>query len=78
MNDEIKKTVIPENLVTDLKQIILQSRQSAYAAVNACMISAYWKIGQRIVEEEQRGECKSRIWEGTVAGIGKNSYWGIR
>ncbi|MBR2434366.1 MAG: DUF1016 domain-containing protein, partial [Lentisphaeria bacterium] len=53
MNDEIKKTVIPENLVTDLKQIILQSRQSAYAAVNACMISAYWKIGQRIVEEEQ-------------------------
>ena len=52
--NEIQKSEISENLVTDLKQIILQARQGAYAAVNACMISAYWKIGQRIVEEEQQ------------------------
>lgn len=46
MSDEIQKYDIPNNLITDLKQIIQQARQGAYAAVNACMISAYWKIGQ--------------------------------
>lgn len=71
MNDEIKKTVIPENLVTDLKQIILQSRQSAYAAVNACMISAYWKIGQRIVEEEQRGNARAEYGKGQLRALAK-------
>ena len=65
MNDKIQKSVIPENLIADLKQIIQQSRQGAYAAINACMISAYWKIGQRIVEEEQQGRSR--------AEYGKNS-----
>ena len=56
MANELKNNLVSETLVTDLKQIILQARQGAYAAVNACMISTYWKIGQRIVEEEQQGK----------------------
>ena len=61
--NEIQKTEISENLVTDLKQIILQARQGAYAAVNACMISAYWKIGQRIVEEKLNVRTSSDLPE---------------
>ena len=66
MSDEIKKYNVPENLVADLKQIILQARQGAYAAVNACMISAYWKIGQRIVEEEQQGNARAEYGKGLI------------
>ena len=43
------------SFVSDIKQLIEQSRRAAYAAVNSIMIDTYWHIGQRIVEQEQRG-----------------------
>ncbi|MBR2426166.1 MAG: hypothetical protein IKB16_05425 [Lentisphaeria bacterium] len=70
--NEIQKTEISENLVTDLKQIILQARQGAYAAVNACMISAYWKIGQRIVEEKLNVRTSSDLPENKPCKGGKS------
>ena len=66
MANELKNNSISETLVTDLKQIILQARQGAYAAVNACMISTYWKIGQRIVEEEQQGKTRAEYGKGLI------------
>jgi len=39
----------------DIKSIIATGRQKAYNSVNATMIQTYWLIGQRIVEEEQKG-----------------------
>ena len=71
MNDKIQKSVIPENLIADLKQIIQQSRQGAYAAINACMISAYWKIGQRIVEEEQQGRSRAEYGKKQLQELAK-------
>ena len=71
MADELKKHLIPERLISDLKQIILQARQSAYAAVNACMISTYWKIGQRIVEEEQQGKTRAEYGKGQLQELAK-------
>ena len=66
MANELKNNLVSETLVTDLKQIILQARQGAYAAVNACMISTYWKIGQRIVEEEQQGKTRAEYGKGLI------------
>ncbi len=43
----------------DIKQILEQARGKARAAVNAAMVEAYWLIGRRIVEEEQRGQHKA-------------------
>ena len=71
MADELKKHLIPERLISDLKQIILQARQSAYAAVNACMISTYWKIGQRIVEEEQQEKTRAEYGKGQLQELAK-------
>ena len=45
--------------VSDIKQLIEQSRRTAYAAVNSIMIDTYWHIGQRIVEQEQQGEKRA-------------------
>ncbi len=66
MANELKNNLVSETLVTDLKQIILQARQGAYAAVNVCMISTYWKIGQRIVEEEQQGKARAEYGKGLI------------
>ena len=43
----------PVSLVDDVRGILRQARGKAYAAVNTTMVEAYWRIGQRIVEEEQ-------------------------
>ena len=50
---------ISVNLLKDLREIIARGRAVAYAAVNAAMIDTYWKIGQRIVEEEQHGSKRA-------------------
>ena len=44
-----------QGLVNDVCTIIDEGRQKAYASVNSSMIETYWKIGKRIVEEEQSG-----------------------
>ena len=45
-----------ENLfVNDVKKLVEQGRNAAYGAVNSIMIETYWRIGQRIVEQEQKG-----------------------
>jgi len=43
----------------DVKRILEQARGKARSAVNAAMVEAYWLIGRRIVEEEQRGQHKA-------------------
>jgi predicted nuclease of restriction endonuclease-like (RecB) superfamily len=39
--------------------ILQEARKKAYKAVNFVMIEAYWNIGKRIVEEEQKGKQKA-------------------
>jgi hypothetical protein len=43
----------------DIKDILEQARSKTRSAVNTAMVEAYWLIGRRIVEEEQRGESKA-------------------
>lgn len=43
----------------EVRAILAQARQQAYAAVNTTMIDAYWQIGKRIVEEEQQGQKRA-------------------
>ena len=61
------KTNISNTFVNDVCSIIEKGRQQAYTAINASMIETYWKIGKRIVEEEQcgneRAEYGQRIIE---------------
>lgn len=44
----------------DIKTILEQARSKARSAVNSAMVEAYWLIGQRIVEEEQKGESRAK------------------
>lgn len=47
-------------VVGDIKQIIDLGRNAAYTAVDAAMITTYWNIGRRIVEEEQNGRERAQ------------------
>ncbi len=44
---------------SDICSIIETGRRQAYAEVSRLMMETYWKIGQRIVEEEQLGNKRA-------------------
>lgn len=46
-------------LVNDLKIIVSKARSKAFAAVNYSLVERNWRIGKRIVEEEQNGEARA-------------------
>ena len=45
--------------IQDIKQILAQARQKSYQAINSAMVEAYWKIGEKIVLEEQQGKDRA-------------------
>ena len=48
------------NFYQDIKYILQTARDNAYKQVNFIMVEAYWNIGKRIVEQEQKGEQKAQ------------------
>jgi len=51
--------IVSKSLVSDIKSIIENGRNQAYAAINVSMLNTYWNVGRRIVEEEQHGEKRA-------------------
>ena len=46
-------------LVNDLRSIVSKARSKAFAAVNYSLVERNWRIGQRIVEQEQNGASRA-------------------
>jgi predicted nuclease of restriction endonuclease-like (RecB) superfamily len=57
------------NYIEDIKAILLQARLKVYAAVNSAMVETYWRIGQRIVEEEQQGNERAAYGEAILKNL---------
>lgn len=45
--------------IIELKEIVRQVKQFAYSAVNYAQIKQNWLIGQKIVEQEQKGKARA-------------------
>jgi predicted nuclease of restriction endonuclease-like (RecB) superfamily len=58
-------------IITDLRHIIAEGRGRAAAAVNAEVVRTYWRIGERIVREEQSGERRAGYGERLLAQLGR-------
>ena len=53
-------------LITDIREIITNGRQTAYQNANAVMIETYWKIGERIICEEQAGNGRAEYGKAII------------
>ena len=58
--------------IQEIKQILIAARQQSYRAINVAMIEAYWKIGQKIVLQEQNGKEKANYGEAVLKELSKN------
>lgn len=50
---------VSPHLFDDVRAILREARSTAYVVANAAMVGAYWRIGRRIVEEEQGGTARA-------------------
>lgn len=55
--------------IHDIKQILAQARQKSYQAINSAMVEAYWKIGEKIVLEEQQGKDRAEYGKQIIKTI---------
>ena len=62
---------ISNNYINEIKKILINARQKAYTAVNSAMVEAYWKIGRRIVEEEQSGRERAEYGKEIIKNLSK-------
>ena len=62
---------ISNNYINEIKKILRNARQKAYTAVNSAMVEAYWKIGRRIVEEEQSGRERAEYGKEIIKNLSK-------
>ena len=70
MNSENEmQTSVTMNVVDDIKSIINNGRIMAYTAVNSTMIATYWKIGRRIIEEEQQGKERAEYGKNLITAL---------
>ena len=59
MEKENTTSLYNPDFIREIKQIVTQARQKAYAAINSAMVEAYWQMGRRIVEQEQQGKDRA-------------------
>jgi len=56
----------------DVRTILADARLKAYTTINFMMVEAYWKIGKRIVEEEQGGKGRAEYGAFLIRELSKN------
>lgn len=62
---------VSNNYINEVKEILKSARQKAYNTINSVMVEAYWKIGRRIVEEEQSGRERAEYGKEIIKNLSK-------
>ena len=65
-------TKLNDHFVNEIKDILTRAKQTAVNAVNSAMVFAYWEIGKRIVEEEQKGEERATYGKKLLNSLAKS------
>lgn len=58
-----------EQLFLDVRVIIEEARKAVCFGINTVQIDQNWRIGRRIVEEEQKGEARAEYGKRTIARL---------
>ena len=64
-----KNIIIFDSLVAEVRSIIEEGRQRAFATAGQIAILTYWNIGRRIVEEEQQGNTRADYGKGLISAL---------
>ncbi len=68
----IPEITTTNDYVSDVKRIVIASRQTAYRTVNILLLQRNWLIGKRIYEEELKGENRAEYGAQIIASLSKS------
>lgn len=71
MVNKISNTSNIDKLFLDVKQIIEEGRRQGADAINAVICMTNWKIGRRIILEEQHGEARAEYGKNIINNLSK-------
>jgi predicted nuclease of restriction endonuclease-like (RecB) superfamily len=64
---DVDKTI----LFSEIKEIILQSRQRVFRIANSVLLETYWQIGILIIEDEQQGSKRAEYGKAVLKTLAK-------
>ena len=70
-NELISKDEITNELVNEIKELIINARNKVAQQVNETLIDTYWNIGKVIVEKEQSGQIKAEYGKSVLLNVSK-------
>ena len=68
---EFENVKFTDDYIKDIKAILQSAKKQSYKAVNSVMIQAYWLVGYRIVEQEQKGKERAGYGEKIIENLSK-------
>ena len=68
VKEELNSIVENSNLYEFSRDLILNSRKLVYQTANFAMVETYWRIGEKIVEE-QNGEVYAKYGENLLVNV---------
>lgn len=69
MEKTMNEITANSGVLNDIRTIIEQGRQQAYAAAGQAAIVTYWNVGRRIVEEEQQGKERAQYGKKLISNL---------
>lgn len=69
MTSEIEKSKAA--FYDSVRAILVEARRKAASNINTIMVEAYWRIGQRIVLEEQSGQSRATYGQGVITELSR-------
>ena len=63
--------LIDNNIIAEIKDVIINSRNKIAYEVNNTMVFAYWNVGRIIVENEQNGNIKAEYGKQVIKELSK-------
>ncbi|MDE6301835.1 MAG: PDDEXK nuclease domain-containing protein [Muribaculaceae bacterium] len=69
--EKFERNNASENLIRDIRNILYNARSQTATAINTAMVNAYWKIGERIVLEEQGGKMRAEYGAASLKELSK-------
>jgi len=66
-----KELIIQQEMISQIREIMINARKNAAAQVNNELLTAYWNIGRVIVEHEQGSDIRAEYGQSTSKQISK-------
>ncbi len=66
-----KELIIQQEMISQIREIMINARKNAAAQVNNELLTAYWNIGRVIVEHEQGSDIRAEYGQSTLKQISK-------